>query len=78
MVHDGVALVKGVSSCGHPVGHDDGVVERPEGDVDAADTHAPDVDCPSENPEVAKVKSSSFDFELYQCQLVERVTNLPF
>ena len=58
MVYDGVALVKGVSSSSHPVGHDDGVVERPEGHVDVADTHAPDVESPSEDPEVAKVKTS--------------------
>lgn len=57
LVHDSVALVECVGSCGHPVGHDDGVVERPEGDVDATDTHAPDVDSPSEDPEAAKVET---------------------
>lgn len=50
LVHETIALVHSGGSGGHPVTSDDGGPEGPEGHVDTADAHAPDVESPAENP----------------------------
>ena len=48
-VHEGVALVEGSSSFGHPVHEGHGVDETDQGNVDVAQAHTWDVSEPSED-----------------------------
>jgi|LauGreDrversion4_2_1035121.scaffolds.fasta_scaffold520940_1 hypothetical protein len=50
LVHEAVALVQSLGSGWHPVAIDDWDPERPKADVETADTHAPNVESPSEEP----------------------------
>lgn len=54
LVNESVALVKSGGSGAHPVSEDDGVVERPQHHVDVADAETPQVDEPTEDPEVSE------------------------
>jgi hypothetical protein len=54
LVHEGVAGVEGVLSLGDPVVEDDGLEEGPEGHVDAADAHSPNVEEPADEVDVAE------------------------
>lgn len=63
LVHEWVAGVESILSAGDPVGEDDWLKERPESDVDVAETHAPQVDDPSKEVDVSET------FNLLQIRL---------
>lgn len=73
LIDDAVAGVEGVGSSGHPVLHDDGLVEGPQGNVDVAEAHEVDVHNPADEPDVGEV--NCFNLSLHRHSLLSL---LPF